>query len=402
MIGETCNNASRHAVTTAERLPARRRGRPAWSPPCALALLAALVQLPGCAGTPLPADGLATPPMVLAPAAEAAVTDQRSRYREILCALLREEDPERGEARCAGALHRLALEGPPSGAPVVLGPPRLALRLGIVPGYGADCFADIVTVLGDTRERLARRGWPSESLPIEGLSSSTRNAELLREHILAAPLAPGERFVLLGYSKGAADMLEALARHPEIRPRVAAAVSLAGTVMGSPLADDPPRLLPFLARQAGGGACAAGDDGAFESLRRTTRADFLARFPPSSYGVPLFSVGAFAAPERTSRVLAPMQRRLAAMDPRNDSQTLWTDQVIPGSVLLGYLDADHWAVALPIARRHPVLAALFTDENDFPRGPMVEAVMRLVEERLLDGERQRNVTMSLARRRAGR
>ncbi len=319
------------------------------------------------------------------PAGLAGVEDQRARYREVLCAVLRAEDPVAGPASCDAALHRMALEGEPTGRPVHLGAPRLRLRLGIVPGYGADCLAGVVTVLGDAREHLAGLGWPSDALHVEGLSSSTRNAEALRRAVLDAPLAPGERFVLIGYSKGAADMLEALARHPEIRPRVAAAVSLAGTVMGSPLADDPPRLLPGFVQAVSGEACTAGDGAAFDSLRRNERVAFLARFPPTGYGVPLYSLGAFAAPERTSTILRPMQRRLAFLDPRNDSQTLSTDQVIPGSALLGYLDADHWAVALPLQQRQPLLSSVMIEHNGFPRGAVLEAVLRLVEERLLAG-----------------
>ncbi|WP_237214828.1 alpha/beta hydrolase [Falsiroseomonas oryziterrae] len=272
---------------------------------------------------------------MLMPVALAGVEDLRARYREVLCAVLRAEDPATGSARCDAALHRMATEGEPTGLPVHLGAPRLRLRVGIVAGYGADCLAGFVAVLADAREHLAARGWPSESLHVEGLSSSPRNAAALRRAVLDAPLAPGERFVLVGYSKGAADMLEALARHPEMRPRVAAAVSLAGAVMGSPLADDPPRLLPGLVRAVSGEGCTQGDGGAFDSLRRTERVAFLARFPPADYGVPLYSLGAFAAPERTSGILRPMQRSLAFLDPRNDSQTLSTDQVVPGSALLG-------------------------------------------------------------------
>jgi hypothetical protein len=284
-------------------------------------------------------------------------------------------------------LHRLGGEAPPGGRPVWRGPPRLPLRLAIVPGYGADCFAGLVTILGDARAHLDAIGWQSFEVPIEGLSSSSRNAGLVRDRLLAEPLAQGERLVLVGYSKGTADMLEALARYPEIRGRVAAAVSLAGTVAGSPLADDPPRLLPWLARSAPGSGCDEGDGGAFESLRRSTRLAALASYPPSSLGLPLFSLGAFTARQDTSSILVPMHDRLSGMDPRNDSQTLFTDQLIPGSVLLGYLNADHWAVGLPLDQARPVLAALFTNRNAFPRPAMLEAVMRIVEETLLERAR---------------
>jgi len=349
----------------------------------------------GCTSTPLLAPDLAAPPAMLVPVGAAGVVDSRARFREILCAVT----PPDSSRKCHAMLHRLGGEAQPSGRPVGQGPPRLPLRLAIVPGYGADCFAGLVTILGDARAHLATIGWLSIEVPVEGLSSSTRNAELIRNRVLAEPLAPGERLVLVGYSKGTADMLEALARYPEIRPHIAAAVSLAGTVAGSPLADSPPRVLPWLARNAPGSGCDGGDGGAFESLRRSTRLAALSNYPPSSIGVPMFSLGAFTARQDTSSILVPMHDRLSAMDPRNDSQTLFTDQLIPGSVLLGYLNADHWAVGLPLDQARPLLAALFTDHNAFPRPAMLEAVMRIVEETLLDSSPSFSPPPSLPRRR---
>jgi hypothetical protein len=40
-------------------------------------------------------------------------------------------------------------------------------------------------------------------------------------------------------------------------------------------------------------------------------------------------------------------RKLASIDGRNDGRILFFDQVIPGSVLTAYANADHWAIALP-------------------------------------------------------
>lgn len=344
-----------------------------------VALTCALLALAACAAPPRPQADMAAPPAVLVPASQAGVQDRRGHFRRALCATLAHERGEQQRWACEDVLHRLGGETEPA---VSAEPSHGRFRLGIVPGYGADCFSGLVTVLGDARAHLEIIGWRSEEIAIEGLSSSARNAALIREHVLALALEPGERFVLLGYSKGAADMIEALARYPEIRPRIAAAVSLAGTVVGSPLADSPPEFLPWLARNMPGSGCTAGDGGAFESLRRSTRLAFLADNPPSGFGVPLFSLGAFADRERISRVLLPTYDRLAMIDARNDSQTLFTDQVIPGSFLLGYLNADHWAVALPLDSDQPVLSALFTDENAFPRAAMLEAVLRVIAETL--------------------
>ena len=96
----------------------------------------------------------------------------------------------------------------------------------------------------------------------------------------------------------------------------------------------------------------------------------------------MFSLGAFTARQDTSSILVPMHDRLSAMDPRNDSQTLFTDQLIPGSVLLGYLNADHWAVVVPIARTHDTIGSLFVTQNAYPREALTEAVLRFVEEDL--------------------
>ncbi len=43
------------------------------------------------------------------------------------------------------------------------------------------------------------------------------------------------------------------------------------------------------------------------------------------------------------------------IDGRNDSQVIFYDQVIPGSSLVGYINADHWAIAVPIARTHETI-----------------------------------------------
>ena len=63
------------------------------------------------------------------------------------------------------------------------------------------------------------------------------------------------------------------------------------------------------------------------------------------------------------------------------------DQFVPGSAFLGCVNGDHWAVSVPIARTHPDIAALFVDENDYPREALLEALLRFVEEDLTQSAR---------------
>ena len=91
---------------------------------------------------------------------------------------------------------------------------------------------------------------------------------------------------------------------------------------------------------------------------------------------------ALPQPERISSILTGSARKLSQVDGRNDSQVLFYDEVIPGSTLVGYVNADHWAMALPIARKHDTIGALFVTENAYPREALMEALLRFVEEDL--------------------
>jgi hypothetical protein len=53
------------------------------------------------------------------------------------------------------------------------------------------------------------------------------------------------------------------------------------------------------------------------------------------------------------------------VDSHNDSQVIFYDQLIPGSVLLGYLNADHWAAAVPLNRSHPFISSSFVDKKTY-------------------------------------
>ena len=98
--------------------------------------------------------------------------------------------------------------------------------------------------------------------------------------LMSLPAEPGPpRIVLIGYSKGANDILEALVAYPELRPRVAAFVSIAGTIGGSPLANDSEQDMAELLTRFPDAKCTVGDRGAVASLRPATRMAWLAANP---------------------------------------------------------------------------------------------------------------------------
>jgi hypothetical protein len=195
-----------------------------------------------------------------------------------------------------------------------------------------------------------------------------------------------EKIVLVGYSKGVPDILEAVVAYPEMHQRVAAVVSVAGTVNGSPLADQIDRPYQELLKKVPLPQCPPGVGDPIESLKRSTRLPWLSRnrLPES---VKYFSLAAFAGRDDISVILQSSYDRLALIDPRNDSQVIFYDAIIPGSTLLGFVKADHWAVAMPFSQDAPQLSPGLIDKNEFPREVLLEAMIRFVEEKLLAVDR---------------
>lgn len=305
--------------------------------------------------------------------------DRRARFQALFHAL----NEDHGRRFSTWRPMDQALHPAPPGEPGPLpapGPPRLPLRLLIVPGLGAACFRRLVRPLACARAHLATMGYPSQLLGLEALSSCTRNAALLAE--LLQERSSDGHLVLLGYSKGAVDILEMLDGHPDAATKVAAVVSLSGSIGGSALSRTMPPALLNLLRFLPGTDCLRGDLGALRSLHPEDRRARLGqmRLP---HRVRTYSIVSFADRSRISAVLRPGHARLDRIDRRNDGQMLHDDQIIPNSRLLACLNADHWAVALPIAHDHPWLRRLLVTRNDFPREILLEAIMRTIEDDLL-------------------
>jgi pimeloyl-ACP methyl ester carboxylesterase len=281
--------------------------------------------------------------------------DGRRRFREIFCTLLaRENGFETGPLGCEKQLHRLADEEPVLHPLVSLPAHDTRYRVLIVPGLFGECLADIATPFADASARLRRLG---------------------------SRFAPDDRLLLIGHSKGAVDILHFLANHPDLAERVDAVVSVAGAINGSPIANQMAVHYERWLADLDVEGCPAGDGGAVESLRRPVRLEWLATHPLPT-DVPRFSVVGFTEKGNTAHILRWAWEDLARVDPRNDGQLLFFDQVIPGATLLGYANADHFAVAIPFDERSDLMASPFVlGHAPYPRGVLLEAIVLYVVER---------------------
>jgi hypothetical protein len=341
--------------------------------------------LGACANRPLVPYSTETPPLVLVPATQAGIVDKRARFREIYSAVLEAHGRALPDYRsCEEALSRVGTEPTGTGRAVDLGPSKRHLVAAIVPGIGYECFEKWLEPPGTAAKHVRTQGFDQVVIKVDGLSSCANNARQIRDALMAMPADNGPpRIVLIGYSKGAPDILEAIVTYPEIRSRVAAVVSAAGAIGGSPLANNAEQYQADLLRHFPGATCTSGDGGGVASLRPSVRRAWLAENPLPAE-LRYYSVVTFPKPERISQVLQSSYGKLASIDGRNDSQVIFYDEVIPGSTLMGYLNADHWAVAVPIARSHETIGGLFVTQNAYPREALLEAMLRFVEEDLGD------------------
>ncbi|PWC53811.1 hypothetical protein [Azospirillum sp. TSO22-1] len=348
-----------------------------------LLAVAGCLTLGACTAKPLIPYSTDTPPLALVPASQARVEDKRGRFREIYCAVLEARGRDIPDYRpCEDALTRVGSEPAGTGKRVELGPSKRRLVGVMVAGVGYECFEQWLQAPGTVATHVRQFGYDLLQVKVDALSSSANNARQIRDAIMAMPAEAGaSRLVLIGYSKGAPDILEAVVAYPEIHSRVAAVVSAAGAVGGSALADDAEQYQADLLRHFPGATCTSGDGGAINSLRSATRKKWLAQ-NPLPRALRYYSLVTFPQPDRISSILTSSYDKLARIDARNDSQMIFYDQVVPGSTLMGYVNADHWALAVPISRTHDTIGSLFVTQNAYPREALAEALLRFVEEDL--------------------
>jgi hypothetical protein len=333
------------------------------------------------------------PPTVSLPIGLAGITDARAAFAPMLEVELRAA----GQSGVATWLHN----APPSAQ--TYPPPaenkRFASRAGstsvlVIGGLFDDCLGALSVPFGDGAIRdggvsldAGYRQYDDlglrsiRVLRVPGRASSEANGALVAAAIADESARPDvQRVVVVGYSKGTPDALQALAvlqRQGGVPRKLVALVSVAGAVMGTPLADfyQPaydaisPRVTPF--------ECTPSQGGDMESLTRRVRVAWLAANPLPA-GVAYYSIVAHAPLDEMAPPLRLTARQLAAIDPRNDGQLIAADAILPGSTLLAEARADHWDVAIPRDRDPNALLRATTSGRGYPREALFRAMLKWV------------------------
>ena len=344
----------------------RRSGRPGITAACTAIVLAA------CASGPISPYADNVPPTVLATIEDAGVRDLRGSFRAATCSRL----PANARA-CDDILLRVPGEsvatGPNPGTDL---PQRY--RIAFVPGFLSECFDRYARPFADAQRALTEEGFAVDYFRVPGRGTTAESAKQLAEHFAALDGDP-RPIILFAYSKGLPDTLEFVVRYPAAARRIAAIVSVAGAMNGSPLADDLASAYRDLAAGFPLAGCAPGTGAEINDLRRDVRLEWWRR-NRHAVNVPVFALVAAPRPDRVSPATRLTYDRLARQDPRNDGKLLAQDQIVPGGYLLGYANADHWAVAIPLDEALPSWSMLYRD--NVPRPALVRGAIDVVAETL--------------------
>lgn len=290
------------------------------------------------------------------------------RFANVFCSVLK-TNPDGGEwGPCTSYIET------PSEQPVELKPIPTGYRVAVVPGIFSSCASD-APAFEKARAYLKDKHGVETGLINIPNNSSEDNAKLIAQYLREQWAKDKRPFILVGYSKGTPDIQTALATEPDIRPMVAAFVSIAGASGGSPVADAlPERLNGLLAKVNGKGGCQGDLSDGFKSLSVDKRRQFLAQYPKPF--VPTFSLPAVADESKVSKAMLQSWTLMNSFSPRNDAQLAELDAIIPGSMWLGAARSDHFALALPLEDMKGGILKSFLDKNTYPRSALLESVVR--------------------------
>lgn len=244
-----------------------------------------------------------------------------------------------------------------------------------------------------------------ENVIERGIGVSPIDSSFITEEMNPSP--PGD-IILMGYSKGAPDILTLLAKRPDLAPRIKGVISWAGAVGGSYLADDIygriKDMPAFDSVQA-----LAGDvgkmmlklapviqinnvnrrldeydiKGALRSLTTTARREFLEQEGPNitSLGIPMFNFTG-----STHLMEVPYYQRqgtlqLLKYDKNNDMQLTQEQALLPlaSAPLLAMFHGNHWDLSYDTFPWYTTLGSTKL-KQPFAREPAMAAILLFMAE----------------------
>ena len=273
---------------------------------------------------------------------------------------------------------------------------------------------DFQTQLPRIQQRFAMRVLRADAHPARSCEANV--ADLLRAlnegkgldadggeipDLAAAP--PGDVF-LIGYSKGAADILTLLVRNPSIRSRIRCVFSWAGAIGGSEIADK--SAADFKRSRLQQEALTIATDakvflpaglklgklvirrmrefdtaGAVRDLTTKVRQSFLADHKAFLDGLdlPIFHFSGATRLAEVPRSQRAGFRALATIDPLNDMQVTSANASlpIPMATELGMLRGHHWDLAYPSFRKRRWLNNTY---HPFPKEAALASIVILAAE----------------------
>ena len=293
---------------------------------CFFIVIFQILILIGCSATNLQKFSLETPAQILTYAGAPPIDDQRPRFREIFCGLINENlQARKRQIKCEDYIWPLNDEKQEDLARRPLPMHDPGLRIILVAGAFGDCFPKMGKPYQDAAARLEKFGYRIDTIVVGGRSSSSYNAAMIAKTVDGLALMATERLILLGYSKGATDILHFLVDYPKHARKVTAVLSVAGVINGTPLADKFAETYENWFKNTPIKECEPGDGGVLKSLKRTVQFPWLA-VNPLPQNVRYFSIVAFTHRENVQPGLLFTYDLLRNIDPRNDGQVIFYDQ----------------------------------------------------------------------------
>jgi hypothetical protein len=331
-------------------------------------------------------------PVIVSPLSTSNVEDVSGVFRDTFCTLLTAQSDDTHE--CSDYFYDF-------GAPEAitferrdLKPLATPMHILIIPGIFGECITNEVSPF-EYASRYVSDRYPNIRISlaneVNGRASSQFNSNQIRKEIQSLDVRPDERLVLISYSKGAADTLHYLANHYGTETKkISAIVSLAGVVIGTPIAD---RAGETVARIGGNlplEECPTQDASGIESLTLKSQFKWLSDNPQIfDHQISFFSLVTASDTDRTSAIFRPFHAYIQEAAGINDGQVPASHQIIPGSRLLGHIRSDHWAAILPFSRKDALdlggtnrLVKLLATKNEFPREVLLESILRTVDQEL--------------------